>query len=328
MDIKQITAQARTLSQDFLNYVDQGISPYHSTAESAKRLREKGFTELFEEESWEGKISPGGKYFIARGGSSCIAFTVGENFDSAKSIFKIVGTHTDSPCIRLAPNSAHTTLGYKQACIQTYGGGLWHTWLDRDLAIGGRVIIKKDGQLHYRLYKSDGPVAIIPNLCIHLGDTRGNEIKFNKENQLRPIFATSTFDDQNEDDGQTSEDHYKGLFLDIAKQLDCKIEDIVDFDLCFADANPSAIIGFNDEFISAPRLDNLFSSWAATVALGGDENMANTADINVAAMFDHEEIGSNTVTGADSRKFPFNNRNAAKHLGANLQRPLRGHGHH
>ena len=328
MNTKTIIEKARPLADYFLTYVDQGISPYHSTSESARRLKEQGFVELIEEETWEGKIEKGGRYFITRGGSCLVAWTVGNNFDSAKSIFKIVGTHTDSPCIRLAPKSAHNSLGYKQACIQTYGGGLWDTWFDRDLKIGGRVIIKKDGQLHYKLYDSKKAIAIIPNLCIHLSDTRkGEEAKFNNESQLRPIFATSTFEDQNED-GEASDDHYKGLFQDIAKQLDCKVEDIVDFDLCFADANKASIVGFNKEFISAPRLDNLFSSWAACHCIGLDNNMANTADINVAAMFDHEEIGSNTITGADSGKALTYPRNVAKHPGENLQRLVGWLSHH
>ena len=143
-----------------------------------------------------------------------IAFTVGEKFNPDTSNFKIIGTHTDSPCLRLAPVSKHTTLGYLQACIQTYGGGLWHTWMDRDLQIGGRVIIKNaEGGLEYKLYQSDGAIAIIPNLCIHLSDHAGNELKINQEQELRPIFATQTFEDLNEkDDAVKCEQHYKGLF--------------------------------------------------------------------------------------------------------------------
>ena len=176
--------------------------------------------------------------------------------------------------------------------------------MDRDLQIGGRVIVKnKDGGLEYKLYQSDGAIAIIPNLCIHLSDHQGNELKLNQETELRPIFATQTFENLNTDnDSEPYDQHYKGLFQDIAKKLDCKIEDIMDFDLCFADANPGQIIGFNQEFISSSRQDNLFSTWALVHALARDENMTETADINVGAMFDHEEIGSNTISGADSRK--------------------------
>jgi aspartyl aminopeptidase len=158
--------------------------------------------------------------------------------------------------------------------------------------------------LDYKLYRSDGAIAIIPNLCIHLSDQSGNEIKLNEEQQLRPIFASETFEKMNENDDSTScDDHYKGLFNDIASKLDCSMNDIVDFDLCFADANPGAIFGLNKEFIAASRLDNLFTSWAITVALENDQNVDNTADINIGAMFDHEEIGSNTIAGANSRIF-------------------------
>lgn len=130
-------------------------------------------------------------------------------------------------------------------------------------------------------------------------------MEFNNEKHLKPIFSTNVFDSFNEtDDDQECKEHYKGLFLDIQKQLGCKIEDIVDFDLCFADTQGSQVVGLNKEFLSAPRLDNLFSSWAAIRSIGEDNNMKNSADINFCAMFDHEEIGSQTTTGANSQLLP------------------------
>lgn len=295
--MEQITQNSRVLADRFIKYVTKGISPYHAVQESKRILLEKGFSELKETVQWKGLIQPEGKYFITRGGSCLIAFTVGKQFDTSTSNFKIIGAHTDSPCIRLAPKSKKTQDGFVQACIQTYGGGLWHTWFDRDLKIGGRVVIKQDGKLKMKLYQSDGAVAMIPNLCIHLGD-RGHKFDFNKEQQLRPVFSHQSFHDQV--DNKPYDDHYSVLFDDICKKLDCKREEIMDFDLCFADDHDPKIIGFNKEFIASPRLDNLFSSWAAveTISVPND-----SSDINVAALYDHEEIGSGTLTGADSSKY-------------------------
>ena len=123
----------------------------------------------------------------------------------------------------------------------------------------------------------------------------------NAETHLRAFWATKTYDDASDSKvDQSKLSHYRLFWEDVANKVNCKIEDILDFDLCFADAYPSAIIGLNEEIISAPRLDNLFSSWAATTSITSVGATDDSA-INIAALFDHEEIGSETITGADSR---------------------------
>lgn len=269
-------------------------------AESARILKDAGFTQIKEEVVWNEIIKPSGKYFITRGGSSLIAFTIGKEFDAKTSTFKMIGTHTDSPAIRLAPKSKTVQNGFIQACIQTYGGGLWTTWMDRDLLIGGRVVINDGGELKMRLYQSDGPIAFIPNLCVHFNEPdAGCGVKIDKEYQLRPVFSHQSF--HNQTGSQDHEDHYSILFDDICQKLNCKREEIMDFDLCFADAHKPAVIGFNKEFIASPRLDNLFSSYSALEAITIENDSKH---INVAALFDHEEIGSTTITGADSQLLP------------------------
>lgn len=157
---KTVIQAARQQALEFLKYVNASPSPYHATRQAIVRLTEAGFSEIREEESWIGRVRSGGKYFVSRGGSSVVAFTCGKKFNKDSSYFKLVGTHTDSPCVRLAPNSKMISEGYHMAYIQTYGGGLWHTWLDRDLILAGRVIIKDpQGRLVHRLYASKGPVS-------------------------------------------------------------------------------------------------------------------------------------------------------------------------
>ena len=292
----------KTLSKDFIKFNNECPSPYHAVSEASTRLRIAGFTELQETDNWIGKLSNGGKYFTTRGGSSLVAWTCGQSLNVDTTYFKIVGTHTDSPCVRLAPQSHLLKEDFHMAYIQTYGGGLWHTWLDRDLIVAGRVLVKDgQGNLSHRLYRSKSSIAKIADVCIHLRTER-KTVTVNAETHLRAIWATSTFDDASESTvDQKSVSHYRLFWEDVANQVGCKVDDILDFDLCFADSQPSEIIGLNEEIISAPRLDNLFSTWSAVTAIT-KLDLANDAAINVAALFDHEEIGSETITGADSRK--------------------------
>lgn len=313
--------QARTLSNDFLAYNDAGPSPYHVVAESAKRLKAKGFFELKETDDWtaSGQVKAGGKYYITRGGSSLVGFTCGAKFNKDTSYFKIIGTHTDSPCIRLAPSSKLETLEYHMGYIQTYGGGLWHTWFDRDLIVAGRVLIKgQNGTVSHKLYRSTGAIAKISELCIHLRKDRAT-VTVNPETHLRVLWSTYTFDKAEGAEPDASKlNHYRLFWKDVATQCGCGIEDILDFDLCFADAQAPALVGLNQEFISAARIDNLFSSWAALRAL--DQcNPTNDANCNISALFDHEEIGSETITGANSRNILNDPRASPKHYAQNLR---------
>lgn len=151
---KSILDTGRTLSQDFVNFDEASPSPYHAVAEATRRLVEAGFTQLNETDSWIGKIAAGHKYFIIRGGSTVVAFTTGKSATPDSAYFKIVGAHTDSPCVRLAPISKHSSEDFHLAYVQTYGGGLWHTWLDRDLIVAGRVLVKDGNGISHRLYRS------------------------------------------------------------------------------------------------------------------------------------------------------------------------------
>ena len=160
---KQVFERAYSLTSNFISFVNASPSPYHAVHNSIGLLsRSKSYEEIREDQDWNGRIAPGGNYIVTRGGSSLVAFSCGREFSKEETSFKIVGAHTDSPCLRLAPKSLAGVKGYKTGVVQTYGGGLWHTWLDRDLHIGGRVIIRQaDGSLHARLYTSESSVGTI-----------------------------------------------------------------------------------------------------------------------------------------------------------------------
>lgn len=123
-----------------MQFVNKAISPFHAVFESKLLLQNSGFQELSELDNWD--LKKGGKYYFTRNQSTVVAFTVGAHFDANSTGFKIIGAHTDSPCLRLAPISKLKTGDFRQTCVCTYGGGLFHTWFDRDLIVGGKVLYK------------------------------------------------------------------------------------------------------------------------------------------------------------------------------------------
>jgi aspartyl aminopeptidase len=134
-------------------------------------LSQRGYKELREVDNWT--LEPGQKYFFTRNYTTLIAFNVGSKFDANTTGFKVIGAHTDSPCLKINPVSKLTTKGIEQCSVSCYGGGLWHTWFDRDLILAGRVVYEEEGGKYTSaLWRSDRPLLKIPNLAIHLSADR------------------------------------------------------------------------------------------------------------------------------------------------------------
>jgi aspartyl aminopeptidase len=126
--------------------------------------------------------------------STICAFLAGKKVGSQPvDNYKIIGCHTDSPVLKLAPNTKVDKHGYRQINIQTYGGGLWRTWFDRDLSLSGKVIVMENGALVSKYWTSDKPLIVLPSLCIHL-DPERESFTPNKENHLRPLMSMSIID--------------------------------------------------------------------------------------------------------------------------------------
>jgi len=158
---------------------------YHAVHSAIQRLSKAGFKEIKERDSWSSTVQPGGKYYLTRNGSSIVAFGIGRKWKAGNPI-AMVGTHTDSCCLRIKPVSKKSGAGFMQLGVETYGGGIWHTWFDRDLSIAGRVMVKdKDGNYVPKLIKVERPILRIPTLAIHLDRTV--EFKPNNETELFPI---------------------------------------------------------------------------------------------------------------------------------------------
>jgi len=296
-------------AQAFIDFVNKSPSPYHAVAECKSRLLTAGFVELNESSSWS--LRPGGQYLVTRNGSALIAFAVGGAFKPGNG-FSIIGAHTDSPCLKLKPVSkTKDKEGYIQVGVQCYGGGLWHTWFDRDLRVGGSVIVKtKEGNLEQRLVDLNQPLLRVPNLAIHLNTDRTNFAP-NKETHLCPVLATAvqheihrpTSDAPTLPEGSQASKHHPILVKLICDQLCIEPEQMLDFELSLADAAPAVIGGAYQEFLFAPRLDNLLSTYTATIALiesCQDESLACDENVRIVSLFDNEEVGSQSAQGAES----------------------------
>jgi aspartyl aminopeptidase len=243
----------------------------------------------------------------------------------------MVGAHTDSPCLRIKPVSKRTADGFLQVGVETYGGGIWHTWFDRDLSIAGRAMVKgNDGSINMKLVKLDRPILRIPTLAIHL--ERSESFDFNKESQLFPIAGLvaaelnrqgKTPESKDNKDGPEPGDGTSGASYEplaqptarhhpyivdlIAQSAGCPTSDIVDFEMLLYDTQKSCLGGLNDELIFSARLDNLGMSFCAVEGLiesVQNNSLESDPTIRLIALFDHEEIGSRTAQGADSNMLP------------------------
>ncbi|EEP82806.1 hypothetical protein UREG_07671 [Uncinocarpus reesii 1704] len=301
---------------------------FHAVASSRKRFVDAGFQEIKERDTWSSICKPGGKYYLTRNGSTIIAFAIGRKWKPGNSI-SMVGAHTDSPCLRVKPVSKKRAEGFIQVGVEAYGGGLWHTWFDRDLGIAGRVMARnKDGTIAAKLLHIDRPILRIPTLAIHF--ERQETFSFNKETQLFPIAGLveaelarvggSQDTSAQPKDGDKQEDapagslkviterHHPYLVELMASELSIKPEDIVDFEMLLYDTQKACFGGLLDEFIFSARLDNLNMSYCATMglieSLSASSALDNETSIRLVALFDHEEIGSRTAQGADSNALP------------------------
>ncbi|GMI34860.1 hypothetical protein TeGR_g916 [Tetraparma gracilis] len=295
-----------------------GASPtqFHNCANLKDRLVAAGFSEISEADTWTGALSPGGKYFYTRNTSTLVAFVVGGAYNPASpGGFKVVGGHTDSPNIRIKPHSKRGAGagGATQLNVEAYGGGLWHTWLDRDLSVAGRVLVRSpDGStVTQQLVDLERPLLTIPNLCIHLqtGDERA-ALKLNKEDHLQPILALA---DKTLGGGAAADDagvdnfvkgHEPMLLQEVARKLGCEVSQIADFELALYDTNKAALSGINKEFLASARLDNQATCITSALAIieyaGMADAVAKDADVSLIALFDHEEVGSASAVGAGS----------------------------
>ncbi|EKD19112.1 uncharacterized protein L3040_007225 [Drepanopeziza brunnea f. sp. 'multigermtubi'] len=314
-------------ANDFIDFVNDSPTPYHAVQSSIQRLTAAGFTEIKERDSWNSTLQPGGKYFLTRNSSSLVAFAIGQKWKPGNPI-AMIGAHTDSCTLRLKPVSKKTGAGFMQVGVETYGGGIWHTWFDRDLSIAGRAMVKDGkGNIVQKLVKVERPLLRIPTLAIHLD--RSASFEPNKETELFPIAGLVAAElnrtgvkekkevaQEEEEEGEgdfkplkvLSERHHPYVVEIIAEHAGVAVEEVVDFEMVLYDTQKGCIGGINNELIFSARLDNLGMTYCALQGLIESVSSASSLEqdscIRLATGFDHEEIGSTSAHGAASNLLP------------------------
>lgn len=318
----KMSSFSRIAADDLVSYINASPSPFHAVEEAARRLSVAGFTRL-DERDLKWNCVPGGKYYVSRNQSALVSFVVGGKFDGSTGGFTIAAGHSDSPCLRVKPISTLNKAGYLSVGVETYGGGIWHTWFDRDLGVAGRAIVDTPGSsgssspggYSSRLVRIDKPILKIPSLAIHLDRTQNDSFKVNAETSLPAVLATSARNQLNATSkasvasspagtGGATTRHHMALIEELAKSLGVPPESIRDFELSLFDTQPAQIGGVHDEFIFSPRLDNLCMTHSVISGLiassKDDASVKNDSNVRIAACFDHEEVGSNSIAGAGS----------------------------
>ncbi|KAI1093328.1 peptidase [Rostrohypoxylon terebratum] len=310
---------------DFLDFVNASPTPYHAVRSSIERLEKVGFSPIKERDNWSSTLRPGGKYYMTRNGSTIVAFAIGDKWKPGNPI-AMLGAHTDSPCLRIKPVSKKSGVGFTQVGVETYGGGIWHSWFDRDLSIAGRVLVK-DGKGNFvqRLVKVDRPIIRIPTLAIHLD--RSSVFDPNKETELFPIAGLVSAELNRTGHGNTpetsdseagpdetfqplkeiTERHHPYIIELIAEHAGVHVSDVVDFEMVLYDVQKSCLGGLNEEFIYSARLDNLNMTYCSVMGLIesiSSVSLDNETSIRLITCFDHEEIGSTSAQGANSDLLP------------------------
>ncbi|HTN78982.1 MAG TPA: M18 family aminopeptidase [Acidimicrobiales bacterium] len=259
---------------ELLEFLGRSPSPYHAAESAASVLSEAGFRRQSIGEPLDASVGGG---FVVRGGA-IVAWHVPS--DPAPG-FVVIGAHTDSPNLRVKPHPDVGSAGYRQIGVDVYGGALVNSWLDRDLGLSGRVALRS-GEV--RLVEVARPVLRLSQLAIHLDrDVNERGVVLDRQQHVVPIWGL----------GQPEEG---GFARFLAKELGVSVDDVVAWDVMTHDLAAPAVLGVDGELIASGRLDNLVSVWCGATALARMESNR----IAVLACFDHEEVGSETSTGAAS----------------------------
>lgn len=275
--------------ENLIGLLKNGTSQYHSVLEAKRQLKERGFQELAMRDEW--KLTKGSRYFLCYGGSTLLAFTVGEHFLPQDS-FRIAAAHGDFPGFRLKPNAGMENGGYLQLNTEGYGGAILSSWFDRPLSVAGKVALrtKKAFEPEIRYIDMKKPLLTIPNLAIHFNREVNKGVELKKQKDMLPIYGISS--------GALTKDAFLNL---LASELGVDTDAILDYELTIYNTDEPCYIGMGDEMLSAPRLDNLTSVQAILDGLADGERKYG---INMMVVFDHEEVGSCSKQGAASTLLP------------------------
>ncbi|MDT8428216.1 MAG: M18 family aminopeptidase [Pseudomonadales bacterium] len=274
-----------TFNQSLLSFIAESPDSFHAVQTLSQRLSEAGFEALEETAQWQ--LQPGGCYFVTRNESALIAFTHAGT-DPSRHGVHMAGAHTDSPCLKLKPVPELVRNEYVQLSVEVYGGALYAPWFDRDLSLAGRVDYRnRAGSLASALINLKKPVAIIPSLAIHLDREANQNRSINPQKELLPILMSLA---------PGEHFSFSEFLLSQLQALpgSADAQQILGHELSFYDTQAPALIGLNEQFIAAARLDNLLSCYVGMEAIC----QADRGQYNLLVCNDHEEVGSTSSSGA------------------------------
>ncbi|MFT4823614.1 MAG: aspartyl aminopeptidase [Halioglobus sp.] len=272
-------------NQQLCDFISRSTTPFHAVESMVAELAGAGFEELDDQSSWS--VKPGGKYFLCRNGSSLVAFVVGTASAPVEGM-RMVGAHTDSPCLMVKPLPENNREGYFQLGVEVYGGALLNPWFDRDLSLAGRVTFEATGGLlKSALIDFHSAIATIPSLAIHLDKEANKNRSINPQTDILPVLCRIS-------DGDTPDFHELLKSRLLLEHPQCGVEQVLEYELSFYDTQLPAVIGLKQEFIASARLDNLLSCFTGMRALiESDREVSSLLVCN-----DHEEVGSMSAAGA------------------------------
>lgn len=303
---------APNVTSDLLAFLHGSPTPYHAVASGITRLKAAGFGALRLEDSW--RDLKAGRYFVTQGDSALLAFVwPGAPAAKAGLGFRIVGAHTDSPNLRLKPKAEYVKEGYLQLGVEVYGGALLNSWLDRDLGLAGRVVLREagskgDGPLTTRLVHVPRPLLRVTQLAIHLDrDVNEKGLVLNRQEHLAPIAGLVGAPLPSSAAGAApppASPKVSSRILELcAVELGVDPAQVVSLDLMVADVAAPTLGGLEDEMVFSGRLDNLAMCHAGLTALAGAQ-VGGSPVVPLVVLFDHEEVGSESAYGAASPTLP------------------------
>ena len=276
----------KKMDKELMEFVDKTPNAYYCINNLKTKLLEEGYEELYENEPWN-HISENGKYFVTKNDSSLIAFKINEELDNSTG-FNIVATHSDSPSFTIKSHPEIFDNNYLKLNTNGYGGMINYTWLDRPLSLAGRIILKNDKTYESHFINIDRDILVIPSQAIHINREVNKEATFNHQTDMLPIITIN---------------NNRNIKSIIRKQLEeqgipiKQISDICDYDLYLYNRDKAKIIGYDNNMILSPRLDDLACVYPSFCAFTESDNKES---LNVFCAFNNEEIGSLTEQGADS----------------------------
>ncbi|MDT5140967.1 MAG: aspartyl aminopeptidase [Mycobacterium sp.] len=262
-------------AEGLCEFIDASPSPFHVCATVASRLRAAGYDELAEADDWP----QAGKFFTVRAGS-LLAWDSAD--DAGGRPFRVIGGHTDSPNLRVKQHPDRQIAGWQVVALEPYGGAWLNSWLDRDLGLSGRLSVRDGAGIAHRLVRIDDPILRVPQLAIHLAEDR-KSLMLDPQRHVNAVWGAGG--------------GHRPFIGFVAEQAGVDPEDVLGADLMTHDLTSSRLAGVDDQFVSAPRLDNQASCYAGLEAF---LDAASAEHLPVLALFDHEEVGSTSDHGADS----------------------------